>query len=112
MGFIYFSSQLSCPPRFENFPQTRQREGFLVFGNSLCYSSLPGRVSVPRSFVSLFIFCILSRLLSKTMGCFSGRLVSAASDQKLFLQFAQRSDVLSMNLWGRKWSPRPVPPPS
>ena len=30
-----FSSQLGCPPRFENFPQTRQREGFLVIGNFL-----------------------------------------------------------------------------
>ena len=30
------SSQLGCPPRFENFPQTRQREGFLVIGNFLC----------------------------------------------------------------------------
>ena len=42
----------------------------------------PGRVSVPSSFVSLFIFYILSYLLSKTMGCFSGHLI--ASDQKLF----------------------------
>ena len=33
-GF-YFSSQLGCPPRFENFPQTRHCEGFLVFGNFL-----------------------------------------------------------------------------
>ena len=30
-----FSSQLGCPPRSENFPQTRQREGFLVIGNFL-----------------------------------------------------------------------------
>ena len=30
-----FSSQLGCPLRFENFAQTRQREGFLVFGNFL-----------------------------------------------------------------------------
>ena len=30
-----FSSQLGCPPRFENFPQTRQCEGFLVVGNFL-----------------------------------------------------------------------------
>ena len=44
----------------------------------------PGRVSLPSSFVSLFIFNILSYLPSKTMGCFSGRLMSAASDQKLF----------------------------
>ena len=34
-GFIYFSSQLGCPLRFENFPQTRRWEGFLVFGNFL-----------------------------------------------------------------------------
>ena len=44
----------------------------------------PGQVSVPSSFVSLFIFYILSYLLSKTMACFSGRLMSSASGQKLF----------------------------
>ena len=41
------------------------------------------RVSIPNSFVSLFIFYILSYLLSKTMGCLSGCLVSSASVQKL-----------------------------
>ena len=46
----------------------------------------PGLDSVPRYFVSLFIFYILSYLPSKTMGCFSGRLMSAASDQKLFCE--------------------------
>ena len=44
----------------------------------------PGQVSIPSSFVSLFIFYILSYLLLKTMGCFSGHLMSSASDQKLF----------------------------
>ena len=44
----------------------------------------PGRTSVPTSFVSLFIFYIFSYLLSKTMGCFSGCLMSSASIQKLF----------------------------
>ena len=28
------------------------------------------------------------------------------------MEFAQRSNVLLMNLWGRKWSPYPIPPPS
>ena len=41
----------------------------------------PGRI---YSFVSLFIFYILSYLLLKTMGCFSGGLMSSASIQKLF----------------------------
>ena len=44
----------------------------------------PGRVSVPNSFVSLFVFYILSYLLSKRADCLSGCLVSSASIQKLF----------------------------
>ena len=43
-----------------------------------------GWSSVPTSFVSLFIIYIFSYLLLKTMGCFSGCLVSSASIQKLF----------------------------
>ena len=44
----------------------------------------PGQISVSTSFVSLFIFYIFSDLLSKTMGCFSGCLMSSAGIQKLF----------------------------
>ena len=44
----------------------------------------PGWCSVPTSFVSLFIFYIFSYLLLKTMGCFSGCLMSSAGIQKLF----------------------------
>ena len=44
----------------------------------------PGWSSVPTSFVSLFVFYIFSYLLSKTMGFFSGCLMSSASIQKLF----------------------------
>ena len=59
-------------------------EGFLVFENFSFLTPSPGWVSVPNPFVSLFIFYILSCLLSKTMGCISGFLVSSASVQKLF----------------------------
>ena len=44
----------------------------------------PGRNSVLPSFVSFFVFYIFSYLLSKTMGCFSGCLMSSAGIQKLF----------------------------
>ena len=44
----------------------------------------PGWSSIPTSFVSLFVFYIFSYLLSKTMGCFSGCLMSSAGIQKLF----------------------------
>ena len=40
-----------------------------------------GQSSVPTSFVSLFVFYIFSYLLSKTMGCFYGCLMSSAGIQ-------------------------------
>ena len=51
---------------------------------SLSKTPFPGQISVPTSFVSLFIFYIFSYLLSKTVGCFSGCLMSSAGIQKLF----------------------------
>ena len=83
--FIYFSSQLCCPLWFQGSPQTRQWECFLVFGNfSLFKTPFQGQNSIPTSFVSLFVFYIFSYLLSKTMGCISGCLMSSAGIQKLF----------------------------
>ena len=84
LGFIYFSSWFCCPLRFQNSPQTHRWEGFLVFRNFSFTTPSPGWVSVPNSFVSLFLFYILSYLLLKRMGCLSGWLVSSASIQKLF----------------------------
>ena len=81
-----FSSQSGCPPRFRNFPQTGQCKGFLVFGTSSIKTPFPGWISILSSFVSLFIFYILSYFLSKTMGCFSGCLMTSASDQKMFCE--------------------------
>ena len=80
--FIYFSSQLFCPLKFQGSPQTHQRDCFLVFGNfSLFQTPFLGPI---YSFVSLFIFYILFYLLLKTMVCFSGCLMSSVSIQKLF----------------------------
>ena len=78
-----FSSRLCCPLRFQNSPQTCRWEGFLMFGNFFTTPS-PEWISIPNSFVSLFVFYILSYLLLKRMGCLSGCLVSSASVQKLF----------------------------
>ena len=83
--FIYFSSWLYCHLRFQNSSQTRQWKGFLVFGNFSSFKTpFPGWVSISNSFVSLFLFYILSYLLSKTMGCLSECLMSSDSIQKLF----------------------------
>ena len=62
----------------------------------------PGRVSVPSSFVSLFIFYILSYLPSKTIGCFSGHLMSSASDQKLFCEICSAFNCSFGEFVGKK----------
>ena len=80
-----FFSLLCCRLCFQGSAQTRQRECFLVFGNfSLFKTPFLGRSSIPPSSVSFFVFYIFSYLLSKTMGCFSGCLMSSAGIQKLF----------------------------
>ena len=51
-----FSTQLYCPLRFQNSPQTNWQEGFLVFGNfSSFMTPSRGRVSVPNSFISFYL---------------------------------------------------------
>ena len=81
--FFFFPSRLCCPLRFQNFPQTGWWEGFLVFGNFSFMKPSPGWVSTSNSFVSVFIFYILSYLLLKRMGCLSDYLVSSTSIQNL-----------------------------
>ena len=83
--FFFFVSQLCCPLRFQNSPQTHLWKDFLPFGN-FSFFTVPSLVwiSVSNSFVSLFVSYILSYLLLKRMGCLSGCLVSSASVQKLF----------------------------
>ena len=83
--FFFFFSWLCCPLRFQNSPQTLLADGFLLCGNFSSFTiPCPWWVSVPKSFVSLFVFYILSSLLLKRLGCLSGCLVSSTSIQKLF----------------------------
>ena len=72
------------PSEIPKLPTDPPLRGFLGVWKLLFYNSLSGWVSIPYSFVSLFIFYILSYLLSKTMGCLSGCLVASASVHKLF----------------------------
>ena len=83
--FIYFSSWLCCPLRLQDLPQTCGESVSWCLETSFFFKTpFLGQISVPASFVSLFIFYIFSYLLLKTMGCFSGCLMSSASIQKLF----------------------------
>ena len=110
-GFYFFFLPVRLPSKIQKLPPDPPVRGFPGVWKLplLRLPSLDGSPSL--ALLSLFIFYILSYLLSKTMGCFSGCLMSSASNQKLFCGVCSSND-LSMNFWGRKWSPHPIPPPS
>ena len=57
-----------------------------------------------------FIFCPTS--FRRQWAAFLGTWCLLLAVRSCFVKFAQRSNVLSMNMYGRKWSPRPIPLPS
>ena len=69
-------------PKLPTDPPVRGFPG--VWKLLLLHNSLPRMGLIPNSFVSLFVFYILSYLLSKRIGCLSRCLVSSANIQKLF----------------------------
>ena len=83
--FIYFSSQLCCPLRFQGSSQTLQWECFLVFGNFSLFKD-----SLPRTDLCPYLFCLSFYLLHfflppfEDNGCFSECLMSSVCIQKLF----------------------------
>ena len=83
--FYLFFFPVMLPSEIQKLPPDLLVRGFPGVWK-LPLLGLPSRDGSPvhNSFVSLFIFYILSYLLSKTMGCFSGCLMSSASNQKLF----------------------------
>ena len=56
-------------------------DSVVVFGNFSPFKTpFLGWSFIPTSFVSFFVFYIFSYLLLKTMGCFSGCLMSSAGE--------------------------------
>ena len=84
VGFCFFFLPLMLPSEISKLPTHPPVRGFPTVWKVLLHDPLPGWVSVPNSFVSLFVFYILSYLLSKRMCCLSGCPVSSANLQKLF----------------------------
>ena len=82
--WFIFPSWLSCPLEILKLPIDLLVRGFPGVWKLLLHDSLPRMVSIPNSFVSLFVFYIFSYLLLKRMGCLSRCLVSSTSIQKLF----------------------------
>ena len=83
-GFCFFSLPVILPSEIPKLPHRHACESFLLCRNFSSFATpSPGRVAIPKSFVSVFFFYILSYLLLKRLGCLLGCLVSSASVQKL-----------------------------
>ena len=57
-----------------------------------------------------FIFCPTS--FQREWVAFLGAWCPPPAFRSCFVEVAQHSNKLLMNLWGRQWSPHPIPPPS
>ena len=62
------------------------------------------------SFFLSFIFCPTS--FRREWAAFLGAWCPLPAFRGCFVEAAQQSNDLLMNLWGRKWSPCPIPLPS
>ena len=86
---------------------------FPGFGN-FSFLRLPfwdGSLSLPLLSLFLsFIFCPTS--FQRQWAAFLGAWCPLPALRSCFVEFPQDSNDLSMNLWGRKWSPCPIPLPS
>ena len=80
---VFFPS-IMLPYEIPKLPTNPPVRGFPTVCKLLLDNSSPGQVSIPNSFLSLFVFYILSYLLSKRMGCLSGCLVSSAQHSNDF----------------------------
>ena len=72
----------------------------------------PEWVSAPKSFVSLFAFMFCSTSFQRDWFAFLGIWGPPPVFRSCFVEIAPHTDDLLMYLWGRKWSPCPIPPPS
>ena len=73
--------------------------------------SWDGAPSLPL--LSLFLsFIFFTTSFRRQWAAFLGAWCPLPAFRSCFVQFTQCLNVLLMNLWGRKWSPRPIPPSS
>ena len=101
------------PSEIPKLPTDLPVRGFPDVWTLLLHHSFPEWVSVSNclALFSSFIFCPTS--FRRQWAAFLGAWCPPPAFRSCkFVEFAQRSNDLSMNLWGIKWSPHPIPPAS
>ena len=112
-GFYLFFLPVSLPSKIQKLPPDPPVRGFPGIWK-LPLLRLPScNVSPSQTLLSLFLpFIFCSTSFWGQWAAFLGVWCPLLAIRSCFVEFAQRSNDLSMNLWGRKWSPRPIPLPS
>ena len=109
VGFFFFFLPVTLPSEIPKLPTDPPVRGFSTVSKLLLQNSLPGQVSIPNSFAFLsFIFCPTS--FQRECVVFLGAWCPPPVFRSCFVDVAQHLNDLLMNLWGRKWSPCPIPP--
>ena len=105
--FVFcFSPFLCCPLRFQRLPTDTAVRGFPTVWK-LPLSGLPPQDGSQSWTLLSFIFPF-----QRKWAAFLGAWGPPPVFRSCFVKVAQHSNDLLMNLWGRKWSPHPIPPPS
>ena len=74
--------------------------------------SQDGAQSLPRLSLFFFLsFIFFPTSFQRQWVAFLGACCPLLAFRSCFVEFTQRLNVLFINLWGRKWSPRTIPPP-
>ena len=101
-----------CPLRFQGTTDSPVRVFPDVWKLLFFKTPFPRWISVPTSFTSFLSFIFFPTSFRRQWADFLGACCPLPAFGSCFVEFNQRSNVLLMNLWGRKWSPCPIPPPS
>ena len=112
-GFFFFFSPPSYIALWDSqLPTDPSVRGFLTVWKFLLHDSLPrmGPSLTLLSLFLLFIFCPTS--FQREWAAFLGAWCPPPAYRYCFVEVVQYSNDLLMNLWGRKWSPSPIPLPS
>ena len=108
--FFFFFFLLCCPLRFQSSPWPHIWEGLLLHRNVSSFTTpLPGGVSIPKSSVSLFVFILCPTSFWRDRFSFLGIWDPLPAFRNCSVEVAPHSDHYLMFLWGRKWSPYPIP---
>ena len=112
--FIYlFFLPVRLPSEIQKLPPDPPVRGFPGIWK-LPLLRLPSPEGSPSiTLLSLFLsFIVCPTSFRRQWAAFLGAWCPLLAFRSCFVELAQRSNVLSMNLSGRKWSPRPIPLPS